>query len=299
MSEKIKFQEDKTKEQELLEYYYKEKGKYLALYNAKFNEICERKDENGYPIPRSTKIKLFKNIKRYCINCKKEGGTLFSKKEGKLICVCNAKKEKCNLNIELELGSMDLYQDLAKDYRNEISNVKNDIVLTKLNLLFNLEDEAVGIDSFQKNLENLKEYTKQLNAVSKEYGEQNMTKLPTDTGIISVTRKKAIELIQDEMKEEIKKFKKNINEYYNPNIQNKPNLLKDTINDYVNKILPYMKKIQELKYQKQNVYELDDDPDYDDGDKDTPFKKRYYSAALIIFGINFGYSKRLQLQLIN
>ena len=73
-----------------------------------------------------------------------------------------------------------------------------------------------------------------------------MTKLPTDTGIISITRKKAIELIQDEMKEEIKKFKKNINEYYNPNIQNKPNLLKDTINDYITKILPYMKKIQEL-----------------------------------------------------
>ena len=61
-----------------------------------------------------------------------------------------------------------------------------------------------------------------------------------------------------------------------PNIQNKPNLLKDTINDYVNKILPYMKKINELKYQKQNVYELDDDPDYDDRDNDTPFKKRYY-----------------------
>ena len=171
---------------------------------------------------------------------------------------------------------MDLYQDLAKYYRDEISNIKNDIVLTKLNLLFNLEDEAVGIDSFQKSLENLKEYTKQLNAVSKEYGEQNMTKLPTDTGVISVTRKKAIELIQDEMKEEIKKFKKNIKEYYNPNIQNKPNLLKDTINDYVNKILPYMKKINELKYQKQNVYELDDDPDYDDRDNDTPFKKRYY-----------------------
>ena len=52
----------------------------------------------------------------------------------------------------------------------------------------------------------MKEYTKQFNAVSKEYGEQNMTKLPTDTGVISVTRKKAIELIQDEMKEEIKDY---------------------------------------------------------------------------------------------
>lgn len=277
MSKIIKFEEEKTKEDELLEYYYKKKGKYLALYNAKFNEICERKDENGYPIPRSAKIKLFKKIKRYCIKCKKEGGTLFSKKDGKLTCICNAKKEKCDLNIELKLEAMDLYEDLAKKYKNEISNVKNDIVLTKLNLLFNLENEEVGIDSFQKSLENLKEYNKQLNGLSKEFGEQNMTKLPTDTGLISVTRKKAIELIQDEMKEEIKKFKKNLNEYYNPNIQNKPNLLKDTIGHYIAKILPYMKKIQELKYQKQNVYELDDDPDYDDADKDIPFKKRYYN----------------------
>ena len=71
-----------------------------------------------------------------CISCKKNGGTLFTIEKNIIKAICGA-KSKCKLHIEIELAKYNNIYDELKELNLHLEEIKQDIIETKLNLIFN------------------------------------------------------------------------------------------------------------------------------------------------------------------
>ena len=98
-----------------------------------------------YRYKRKTKTQPIK-----CINCKKDGGTIFSNTDGILIAKCNATK-LCKLDIEIHRGKIIQLKDLESSLYKKLNEYKSKIVCLKLDLMFGYTDEENTIELFKKN----------------------------------------------------------------------------------------------------------------------------------------------------
>merc|ERR1712196_700857 len=86
-----------------------------------------------------------KLLKKTCINCKKNGGTIFSKEDHILKAVCGNLENPCKLNISIFTGDYEDIRVAKKIFVKEIENIKTRIIRIKLDLLFNYVDETTSI----------------------------------------------------------------------------------------------------------------------------------------------------------
>ena len=114
---------------EAIENYYKLKKQYHNQYLRQKKKILKTNKSN-----KQKSLEL-KKIKLKCVNCKQLGGTIFSSKNRVLSAICGA-DNKCNLNIVIEKGSFIQKDDVINMFDNEIINIKEKIIITKLNVLF-------------------------------------------------------------------------------------------------------------------------------------------------------------------
>ena len=125
--------------------YYELKLKYTESRKNIINSIMAKSGT------RKGKIQEIRNAKFKCINCNREGGTIFEKNNAILIAMCGNKTNPCNLNIKI-LASLNLTESEILENKTKLNEAKQEIVKIKMNTLFNYTKEELSIKQFEKNL---------------------------------------------------------------------------------------------------------------------------------------------------
>ena len=214
-----------------LEEYYKLKNDYDMNLQAKKNSIL--KDDS---LTMKEKQDKYNKLKIRCINCKQNVGTIFENNEGVLSAVCGDKTKPCNLNIKIFRGKFLKLDVLIDTFQVDVDDTKEDIIKTKLNLLFGYKNE--------------KDTVKNFNILKKELMTDLESVMEYKTLFIEKTtnleNKSAIIIETDKLFDQINLIKSTVQEYNETdNIQ----LIKDMITDvYITQLLPLLIKIRNLKY---------------------------------------------------
>jgi hypothetical protein len=132
-----------------VENYYKLKKQYED-HKTKLIEKIKSKD-----ISKQKKIKEIRNAQFKCVNCGKEGGTIFKKDDSYLKAICGNKMDPCKLNIKI-LSSMTLSENDIREMEAEVNAAKQNIIKLKMDTLFGYITEEESIKKFEKNVEIIK-----------------------------------------------------------------------------------------------------------------------------------------------
>ena len=212
--------------------------KLKAKYDEKILKI-KQKIKNKNTLTKKDKQKEFRNTQFKCVNCNRQGGTLFEIKKNKLTALCGA-SSKCDLNISIDKKTYYNIRNEKSEVEEQINVLKTDIIKTKLDFLFNYIEESEAIKEFSIQKEDFNLFSKGLIATKKDYIEI-VDNIETNTllkeTIISLHEK----IIQ------IKDLEKNYIETKNTQ------LIEDIINIYKIDIIQLNKKIRELRYSYYNI----------------------------------------------
>ena len=219
--------------------YYLLKQSYEEKINTKKLKILRNQT-----LSKREKRQKFLIMEKNCIKCNKEGGTIFNTDGTILSARCGNVENPCDLNIKINRGSFtnirQMYDNIIEDYES----LQNDIIKTKLNLLFNYSSEEETIKHF----------------------EELRTLIKQDTDILEYTKKELINIINNpqknndlkkklddfyKLKEELKVLQK---EYYD---NQNPMLINDMVEKYISEIFPLVTEIRLLKYKYNAVEKYD------------------------------------------
>jgi len=223
--------------------YYKLKTAYENAYNKDKNKIIKMKGLSW----REKRVE-FAKFKPKCINCKRPVGTLFytanQKGDRSLVAKCGDKSSPCPLNIVIDLGYI---VNLSNELRNDektISQVKNEIILDKNNLLFGYITSKEAVYKF----DDIKE-SYATTSTNYEFFLQIFNDIVDN-------KERKEELKKDEMEaqlmvDNIKKMMKDFERTQNVQFVN------DVVELYVKEMTPKLKDIMKNKYATSSV-EYDD-----------------------------------------
>lgn len=245
--------------EELLEHinsYYSLKQKYEEKYMK-----AKKKFLNNDMLSIKEKKDGVKEIKMKCVNCDRDVGTIFSIDDGILKAKCGNKTSPCDLNIEINRGKFVNKEIVYKEYLDHVEEGKENIIKSKLDLLFNFKTESEVLKEFEKLKDDLKkdvdmmlEFRKELLEIT--YNLENKDKLTE---------------VVDSLQENINIFKKNIENYEETN---KIQFIKDSVEIYKNEIFPLLMKHRELQYKTMNI-------EYDDNENTYHLiQKKYFDEKM-------------------
>ena len=229
---------------------------YLEAYND-FWELKEKYDKKERKAIKTLKKKHPNNIplvkeelqkfrdRRKCVNCNKVGGTVFEITKTHLKAYCNATK-KCNLNIDLKKAKHDYLPDLIKEKVKVIEDIKQDILVYKLDILFQTQSEEVVLKEFRRLKEILNDSISEKDLYQELYDKKNkILELDGETENNFVLKKNYIETKEKELNKLVSEFKKYMMEYKKTNDRS---ILVNNLDIYKNTILPLQDEIRNLKF---------------------------------------------------
>ena len=179
-------------------------------------------------------------IKKQCIHCKKDGGTEFSTTNNVLRATCGNRANPCDLNVEVQRGEFADIRTVKAKFKEELENGKTKVIRTKLDLLFNYLDETSSLARFQRQREELAQYSKPLEILTMRY--LNI--------VNNVADKKEIEELDAQLfilTEELNGLASRF--YEDP----QPGLVADMVELYISRLVPLVTKIRELRYKHVGV----------------------------------------------
>lgn len=209
--------------EEAITLYYQKKSAYDKEYERKKEAI---RNNDGLSI--SEKREKIKNIERKCIVCGSNRGTIFSKSSHVLRAICGNRANPCSLNIQIELPVVVSHASVEKNYENEITLLKDDIILSKYNILFNFSQFD---DNFIKKTDQIREKIAQYEKIMKTYD------LQYEKATQLEKRQQQLKTDEFELQVKIKEFKNIMSSDVNNALQ----LYKDIM-------IPLIEKIRNNKY---------------------------------------------------
>jgi tetratricopeptide (TPR) repeat protein len=224
-----------------LQDYYKLKSSYDSIKQKKLNELA-----GSYGKDYNIKKLNFAKFKSKCINCKQDGGTLFSETPDLLRAICGNSVKPCKLDLSIKRKKFAHISEQLEVSKHELEKYKKNIITTKLDFLFNYIEEEKAIESF----EILKQ---QLNN-----SQENYINLATLYNSIKYNEDLKL-LIQEKIKlfEDSKKLYSDALELYKSSGQ--VIYLKNAIEIYKSKLSPLGNEIMNLKYKSSYVEKNDED----------------------------------------
>jgi len=216
--------------------YYKLKEKYETNLQKQKNKIMDT------DLSKKEKQARFKRLKPKCINCKKDGGTIFTNTNATLKAVCGS-EDPCDLNIELFKSKCIDKQEEARLFANDLNKYKTSIIMTKLDFLFGYQSEEETLVLFEENRLNIARIM------------DKMLQLERDIDNITNNKEKqeSILLLQKVLYNDIATLKQIYKD-------KKAGAYKDMAELYCTKIKPQTKLIRELTYSYTGIdYDEDDD----------------------------------------
>ena len=211
-----------------IEEYYELKNKYEKNFKKLKTKIIN--DNNLSKKEKIYKINEFKK----CINCNKNGGTIFTSKNAILKAKCGNIQDPCNLNIVINRGQTYNVYNLYVKYNKEYMYLRDSISKLKLDYMFKYKNEDEINNIFPKLKENLKNVEKQLETILEKYNK-----------ILNNNNQYKLKLYNSNLNNEIKEIII-LNKQYNET--NDDDYLIEIINKYKNILLPLLDNIRNIKY---------------------------------------------------
>ncbi len=222
----------------------------------KFEEDFKKMKEkiiNNPDLSKKEKRNEFLKLKPKCINCKKPSklGTIFttsylpktedSEAERVYKAKCGNMADPCSLNIELIFGGKITLDETMRIVRDEINDVKRQIIDDKNKLLFGLITSETVLENFEKDNNTINHLTSLYQDCVATYNEtidNPEKKKDLDQSITTAYG------IIDQIKKYMAIYKRTNNKKY----------ANDVANLYVKTLAPLLEKIRSLKYNENIVY---------------------------------------------
>jgi hypothetical protein len=216
--------------------YYKLKNTYETEIQTNKVKIRRRKD-----ISNKEKFNLFNSIKPKCVNCGNAVGTIFmvvndeNNLDRRLIAKCGDKTNPCNLNINIQVGICESIIDNIKNVENLIEETKLEIIKEKNNLLFGYITSDNALIKFEELKKTISEFTSSLELLLDEYFKKKLNE----------NKQKIIDDLKVDTYNIINDIKKQMEDF---NISKKTIFTKNSINIYMNELVPKLKELMSLTY---------------------------------------------------
>ena len=124
---------------------------YKHRYDTKFEEdknAVKNSDTLTLQQKRAKIMRIKRN--RKCVACGQSGGTHFTNEDGVLRAACGNRSQPCSLRIEIVKGKFMSLEALANESLRTADALKDQIIKTKLDLLFNYTPEEEALRQFEK-----------------------------------------------------------------------------------------------------------------------------------------------------
>jgi hypothetical protein len=213
-----------TTVEEAITTYYQKKATYDKDYERKKETV--RKDGE---LSEAEKREKIKKIVRKCIVCESQEGTIFSQTGRVLSAICGNRANPCSLNINIERPSVKQFADVEERLNSAINKLKDDIILSKYNILFNFSQfDNAFVDKADEIRKKIKDY----DDLKKKYNELYKKATRSDERRENATKEEYDFLVRvGELKEILKESDVvSANEHY------------------INIMLPMLNKIRREKY---------------------------------------------------
>jgi len=244
--------------------FYKLKGRYDLKYNTSKLRIIHGDGS------LSEKKQEFKDIKVKCINCKRNVGTRFTTNDRHLRAICGDVDNPCKLNIDIKLGTSELFSSLERQISHDLNIAKIRIIKIKLKLLFDLVTEEQMEEAFIEIKESYKSLVVGNNVVQKELMDHQLVSpkevMPSSLSIAvsedrpKVPRRTLAAANENALGGYISNFKSLIKEYeMDGSADAKLSKMREAIDIYLENIIPTLDIIRNtlfkintvVKYKKQ------------------------------------------------
>jgi hypothetical protein len=128
--------------------------KYFQLKN-KYETELHKARRNAFESVKSKKEgkRRALEVKPKCIKCRRAVGSVFAKKDEKYVAFCGDEVQPCALHIELFCGSPSSIVDYVYLFKDDVDDIKEDIIQQKLDTLFSYVSEEKSIKKFKKTIE--------------------------------------------------------------------------------------------------------------------------------------------------
>jgi hypothetical protein len=126
--------------------YYRYKHAYDERYEEQKHAVKES-DTMTMQQKRARIMQLKRN--RKCVSCGQTGGTHFTNEDGVLRAQCGNRTQPCALRIEIVKGKFMSLETLATSSLNNADVLKDNVIKTKLDLLFNYITEEEALRQFE------------------------------------------------------------------------------------------------------------------------------------------------------
>tara|TARA_R110002072_G_scaffold263208_1_gene422048 strand:+ start:9 stop:824 length:816 start_codon:yes stop_codon:yes gene_type:complete len=220
---------------EALANYYKLKDEYEKKYNNKKSKII-----NNSLLTLKEKKKQINDIKKKCINCGRDGGSIFKYQDGNLIAFCGITNKPCNLNISIKKNKVLNIKSFLDELEYEIEKMKLNIIKVKLDFLFNYNNQEISLQLFKK-------YKDELQNLNSNYNDLFMKYIEI---VNNEERKNKINeniLVQNDLINKVKLLNKEFNK--NGSIF----LITEIVELYINELLKLNLVLLNLKYEYNNI----------------------------------------------
>lgn len=221
--------------------YFKLKESYNDKLNQEKQKIINNKD-----LTAKEKRQKFHQYKKKCINCKQLGGTIFTQKDNIFKAYCGNTAKPCNLNISINREQKILIDEKLIEYIKTINSIKKQIILTKLDYVFNYISEDESIVKFNELKTNLNDITDNYNTLYTQY--INITHNLDNNDTIMTKLLNRADLINS-IKSRMSLFKSTNNIKY----------VKECVELFITDLTQLNRELRELQYNIINIEKIDNE----------------------------------------
>lgn len=216
--------------EEALHEYFRMKTNYEVKLNQMKKKVFDKADTK-----KQARRDILK-IQAPCVKCKRNVGTVFSKKNGRYSAVCGDTKSPCKLDIQIYTGStVASLAYMLNVYMEDNLEIKDAIIRQKLDTLFNYTSEEESVKKFKTELE---AYTANSKLFKELFDKQNEIYHSEDKQKLLDKKVEEIFRLNERIAELLKQFEKTQNKEF----------LQTVVTMQVRELLPETRNLRMLKY---------------------------------------------------
>ena len=207
------------------------------------HDYDERYEEHRNAIKESTMLTMqqkrakIMQLKRNrkCVACGQSGGTHFTNEDGMLRAQCGNRSQPCSLRIEIVKGKFMSLEELANASLRNADVLKDHIIKTKLDLLFNYTTEEEALRKFETDRAALDQALELYGGFRQKYLDV----------VRNAERREEADVLTADFYAAVQSFKDALHQGAN---SNKESFVRDAVEIYTERIVPLNEGIMRSKY---------------------------------------------------
>jgi hypothetical protein len=206
---------------------------YKHRYDSKFEEeknAVKHSDTLTLQQKRAKITRIKRN--RKCVACGQSGGTHFTNEDGVLRAQCGNRSQPCSLRIEIMKGKFMTLEALANESLRTADVLKDQIIKTKLDLLFNYTTEEEALRQFEKDRAALDQALGLYGGFRQKYLDV----------VRNAERREEVDALTADFYAAVQEFKDILQ------MGTDPSFVRDAVAHYVGKIEPLHRALMEKRY---------------------------------------------------